>query len=306
MANGTDICFPTPFSIYVQLNVYNMALPAKFLITDWWSSFPTLEIILYVFGGTQIALSLLGIYMAVGRTVDPKRGLPTYVYRKVIVFFNSAWLLFLGGLVVFLPTQWLSNITMGMILLHSWSEFFGLVLRFMIVNNSLNQHSYNLFWKWAVIAVSVSAIPYILTFNPYIEGFITIVFVLPADFLNLFVAPILSIKWIKQHPHTSAAEKSSEILIGLLNVVHVLFFYGQGIISCLVSVEAGALYFTVLQIISTLVFLGAIISYALTIRKESEWEGPLKKIYYLFDCAGEGKDSSDYLTVAVETLNNSV
>lgn len=291
--NYTGTCFPSPFSVYEQINVYNLGFPAQFLITKWWADYPTLQTILYVFAGIQMYLALLGVFMAIGRTVDPKEGLPTFVNRKIIVFFHSTWQLALSGLIIFLPTQWLSNITMGMILYHSWSEFFALVLRFMIVNKTLNKESYELFWKWVIIAVFFSAVPFMLGFNPYLQGFISVVFVVPADFLNLFVAPYLSVLWVKDHPHLSTAEKTSEVLIGVMNVLHVFFFYGQGIIACIVTVERGAQYFIVFQVISTFVFMGVITSYAYTIRTHREWEGPLSRIAALFACCRKGYGKSE-------------
>jgi len=280
-------CFPSPNTVLDQINVYDRGFPAQFLITAFWSDYPALQTTLYVFASIQLVLALLGIFIGLGRHVDKEEhGLSDYLNRKVLTVLTSFWQLALSGLVLFLPTQWLSNVTMGMILYHAWAEYFALVLRFMIITQrpNITQRSLNMFYKWSMIIVAVTGIPFMLGSNPYIQGLISTVLVFPADFLNLFVAPILTAYWLKQNPHSGPAEKTAEILRGTLSPIHVIWFYGQGLLACLVSVEVGAQFFIAFQVISTVIFAGVITAYGCTIKNVKEWDEPVKQFRLLFDC----------------------
>jgi len=244
---------------------------------------------LYWSGSIQLVLAVAGVILAVGRGVDVDLyGVETYAFHKIIPLLTSTWQLALSGLILLVPTQWLSNVTMGMILYHAWSEFFALVLRFLIVQGKLNAVTLDQYVKWVILFGVVTGVPFMLTSNPYIQGLITAIPVLPADFLNLIVAPYLNIKWVLEHPKSSAAEKASEILSGILYIIHVVWFYGQGLIACLVSIEAGAQFFIALQFTSTAVFLGIIISYGLTVRHYGEWSSPIAHFVSFCCCCGTG------------------
>jgi len=278
-------CFPPPGSIIYQINVYNRGFPAEFLITKWWSDYPSLQTTLYVFGAIQLLLALAIIIMGIGRNINMKElGWEGVANRKILTVLTGFWQLALSGLILFLPTQWLSNITMGMILFHAWAEFFALVLRFLILKQQVSKSNLQQYFMWSVITYVVTGVPFMLGSNPYIQGIISTVLVLPADFLNIVVAPMLSILWVKSHPTAPASEKASEILMGFLSVFHVIWFYGQGIIGCAASLEAGAQFFVALQVISTSLLLGMTIAYGITIRTSGEWSSPMKQVKTLFHC----------------------
>jgi len=293
LINVTYTCFPAFNQEIININDFNRGFPAEFLITQWWALYPGLETALYWSGSIQLVLAVAGVILAVGRGVDVDLyGVETYAFHKIIPLLTSTWQLALSGLILLLPSQWLSNVTMGMILYHAWSEFFALVLRFLIVHNKVKTtQAVDQYVKYMILFGVVTGVPFMLTSNPYIQGIITAIPVLPADFLNLFLAPYLNIKWVLTHPSSKPAEKVSEILSGILYVLHVIWFYGQGLIACLVSIEAGAQFFVAFQFISTAVFFAIIVSYCLTVREFGEWNSP-KDHFISFFCCLSGTDVS--------------
>jgi len=285
----TYTCFPPPNYLFIDINVYNRGFPSEFLITQWWQEYPGLLATLYVFGAIQLIFAIAGIFMSIGRKPDRKQDaakqLELFAFHKLLPLFNSTWQLALSGLIILLPTQWLSNTTMGMILFHAWSEFFALILRFMLVRRKITPTRVVQYYYWIITLGVITAVPFMLGSNPYIQGIISAFPVLPADFLNLVVAPYLSIKWVMQHKDTfMPSEKVSEILTGLMSVVHVVWFYGQGIIACLVDLRAGAQFFVAWQVINTIMFGAVVISYGLTISAYNEWKQPKSQFRKLLYC----------------------
>jgi len=218
---------------------------------------------------------------------------------------NNLWQFFLSLLIIMLPTQWLSNVTMAMILFHSWAEFFGVVLRFQLVRQDVTPEFIIRFEKWAMIIIVITGGLFITSGNPYVQGIITAVLVLPADFLNMFVAPILSGLVIKKYPEMSPAAKTAEIFMGVLYIIHVIWFYGQGILACAVSVEVGAKFFIGLMVTNVALFIGLNVAYAVDINSTKEWVEPIKELLMLFGCRSQEAEENAPLRINTNSNTSS-
>jgi len=279
-------CMPYTNSLFVQINSAERGFPAQFLITQWWPLFPELQTALYTLGGIQMFLAIVGILMSASAHVPIKgdSGWEKYAFHKILPFLTCLWQLFLSFLLILLPTQWLSNVTMGMILFHSWAEFFGLIMRFLIVKEKLSPHNLTQYFKWVILGIIITGVPFLLVSNPFVQGIITAFPVLPADFLNLLIAPILAVKSTRT-VFITPAEKAAEYLSAFLYVVHVIWFYGQGIISCAVDVNTGAKYFISLQVISTATFFGFMIAHAVALyHDKNQFRNPIHHFWAFILC----------------------
>jgi hypothetical protein len=204
-----------------------------------------------------------------------------YSSHKVLPLLTSIWQFFLSLFIVLIPTQWLSNVTTAMILFHSWAEFYGMVLRFLVLrkDEELNAAVFDKYIKWMLSGVGITGTFFACISNPYAQGIITAIPVLPADFLNLVVSPLLVSYWMKLAKSYRACDAASEVLSAMLYIIHVIWFYGQGLIACRVSIEAGAQFFIALQIVSTAVYLGVIIANIVTAAQYKEWRNPMGNMF---------------------------
>jgi len=167
------------------------------------------------------------------------------LYIPMLTFFWQFWL---GFLLVTLPGTWFSGTTLGFILLHTIAETGAFMFRWALMRGSTCISQSLL---CVVIYFTLATMLDHTTSNPYIRGLLATPSTFLADFGNLVWVPYV---WLYRQAKTSA-ERQLEVCAFLLSLVHVLLFWGQGLVSCLGSVEAGGYYMIALGMTTVVIIV---------------------------------------------------